>query len=206
VVMAPFMRQMQRYQLFLSGAWRDLVILVLTQMAKYNGSKSFTDMGADVTTDALVDVSMEDIGTATEALNKTMAVGAPKELLVRMAIQLMSMTLQVLGVADGNKILGIEDGIPDEWIPDEDDESPEPPNDNDDSEEPEPDDEDDDDDDAEETGLDESHKAEELNIMCPLGCGGEKALAYPGHKGLLVCVSCNKTFDPEIERWQPNGE
>lgn len=43
-----------------------------------------------------------------------------------------------------------------------------------------------------------SHEAAVVNHICPL-CGNPQALAYPDHKGLLVCTKCVKTYDPQVE-------
>jgi len=53
----------------------------------------------------------------------------------------------------------------------------------------------------------ESHNAQEIDVRCPLpNCKGEIALSYPDHRGLLVCASCSRTFDPEIEFGAAEGE
>jgi len=43
-----------------------------------------------------------------------------------------------------------------------------------------------------------SHKAVLIDHICPL-CGNNKALAYPGHGGLLVCTKCGRTYNPKVE-------
>lgn len=44
------------------------------------------------------------------------------------------------------------------------------------------------------------HDFELVEVRCPLeGCSSRYARAYPGHKGLLVCHECERTFDPDIE-------
>lgn len=43
-----------------------------------------------------------------------------------------------------------------------------------------------------------AHKALRVVSPCPLpGCGGLEADLYPGHKGVLVCRKCHRTYDPE---------
>lgn len=43
-----------------------------------------------------------------------------------------------------------------------------------------------------------THDPVVTDVRCPL-CGNGESVTYPGHKGLHVCVKCNKTFDPEVE-------
>lgn len=45
-----------------------------------------------------------------------------------------------------------------------------------------------------------SHQAEVVHRPCPFpDCDGQEAYLYPGHKGLLVCATCARTFDPSVE-------
>ncbi len=46
--------------------------------------------------------------------------------------------------------------------------------------------------------LGEVHQAVNVRHICPL-CGHGEAYSYAGHGPLLVCVGCEKTYDPEIE-------
>ena len=48
------------------------------------------------------------------------------------------------------------------------------------------------------THLHESHTAVEIEHICPL-CGHNRANSYAGHGSLLVCASCGRTYDPEVE-------
>ena len=85
--------------------------------------------------------------------------------------------LQALGVADVSDVAADEAfGVDPDFDPDEDEEDPT----------------------AEAARLGESHSAETVQYPCPL-CDGTTALRYPDHKNLLVCVSCSRTFDPEVE-------
>jgi len=219
VLMSPFLKQMQRYQLFLNGMWRDLVEVVLAQREQYGPSVTFESKEAHVTTDTLVEVTVSDVLVATQAMSQAIQAEAPPELLKRMAIQLMQMTLQSLGVTGVDTILGMEDGVPDKWLvttspetglPEAPEPEPEGPK------GPAPGEEDvtapkgteatevrEDDDFAALSRLigrlEESHSAEEVRKPCPL-CEGPISFAYPDHKGLLVCASCSKTWDPGVER------
>jgi len=42
------------------------------------------------------------------------------------------------------------------------------------------------------------HRPLFVDVTCPL-CKGQGADYYPGHKGLLVCRTCKRTFDPSVE-------
>jgi hypothetical protein len=44
----------------------------------------------------------------------------------------------------------------------------------------------------------ESHAAHIVESTCPL-CAYPQAFSYPEHKGLLVCVHCQRTYDPSVE-------
>lgn len=45
-----------------------------------------------------------------------------------------------------------------------------------------------------------SHQPRIVDATCPL-CGYHQAESYDGHKGLLRCVSCRRTYDPAVEVW-----
>ena len=91
---------------------------------------------------------------------------------------LLQKVLETLGAQDVQDIITIEDFEPEEEepmfppIPEEPEEEP--------------------------AELGESHIGEKVAAICPL-CAYPESISYPDHAGLLLCLGCSKTWDPELE-------
>lgn len=175
----PLEMQWSRYQLFWSAQFRKIVRIVLQFKEKYSNARYGT-YDAEVSTDRLVEVDLGAISQSLtalfrDALTPYVELGIlPDDVAKQIIAATWRIVLQAVGVADATKVLS-DDALGIE---------PEP------AAEREP----------EETGLMESHLAEEVRRVCPFDdCDSLVALAYPDHKGLLVCAKCARTFDPEVE-------
>ena len=167
------MREFSRYQLFWSSAFRRLAKVVLWAAEEY-GSKSFETTEVEVSTDRLVELDLKDFSSSMSILFRdTLQPYAEIGMIPTETVQrILSETWRT--VLQG---IGVQDA--NEIASDEAfgvDEEPGP----------------------EEAALAESHAAVLVQHRCPL-CDGTEAQSYADHEGLLVCVACGKTFDPEVE-------
>jgi len=204
----PIRRQWARYQVFWASVWRDMVRLVLWAAEKYDDA-DFETYDADVGTDALVQTDMAGIARAMDALaNMIDRQVLDPDTARKAALEILRITLQQLGVKDTDQIVGDilesletkdegeEEQPPEPTTPEappEQPEQPEPPV------APE----------GEETiemmlslaaveALAEAHQVQIVSRHCPL-CGFPQAESYEGHRGLLRCIGCKKTYDPSVE-------
>ena len=173
----PILRQWSRYQLFWSSQLRRMVKIVLSFHERANGKESFKSQGAEISTDRLVEVDLEAITKSVsqlfrDTLNPYAEMGiVDEEVILPLLARVWLIALQALGVSDTDKL--IQDGAFTRGEPEEEEGD-------------------------EDLDMAESHLPEIVSQQCPL-CGAGEALSYPDHKGLLVCGSCHKTFDPAVE-------
>jgi len=207
----PVLRQWSRYQTFWAAQFRRMVRIVLWAASIYSQSNEFqidvpdkfADVEVTVSTDKLVEVDLEIISQAMSAMlrdgllpyvqtgmiNTEMAQG--------ILTSVWRMVLEALGTSDVVDIIPAEVesgesiqqsptqgelqaassliGVMKGWDARMD---------------------------MLEGELRETHIVpEEVNITCPFpGCGGQVAYRYPGHPpNLLVCATCERTFDSNTE-------
>ena len=192
----PLQMQWSRYQLFWSSQFKIMVKIVLKAHERATGI-TFKNYDARVSTDRLVEVDLDSLSKSISALYRDTLVplaelGAiPDNTIKIITANVWRIVLQALGVADVSEVAADEAfGVDTEWDPGDEDEDEDDDGDNDgDEDRPVP---------FPATELGESHSAESVQYPCPL-CDGTTALRFPGHKNLLVCASCSRTFDPEVE-------
>lgn len=181
----PLEMQWSRYQLFWSSQFKIMVKIVLK--AYENGGTSATAFGsydARVSTDRLVEVDLERLSKSVGQLYQNtliplLELGAiPDNTVKVITANIWRIVLQALGVADvTDTAADAAFGVDEDYDPEDD--------------EPEQ---------TERATLGESHSPETVRRACPLPeCDGDTSLRYPEHKGLLVCVACSRTYDPEVE-------
>jgi hypothetical protein len=158
----------QRYQLFWSSVWGDIVETTLRLRSLFTGA-TFASYEAEVSTNLPLDIDTAEISTAMDAITKAAAgMTLDAGLALRANAALAALMLTDLGVDNVAEI--IEPKTPTQ----EDAE-------------------------AQAAPLTEMHIALKVLHACPLGCGGTEALSYEGHGPLLVCATCGKTYNPEVE-------
>ena len=172
----PMQRQFSRYQTFWAAQWRKLVRIVLGMAAAYGG-KTFSTITAEVSTDNLVQTDLAGIVNAiapliaqtSAAMEKGFVDDAPMSEILS-AVWVLAM--DALQIQDLEKLTPQAFGAAPGGAPT----TPT----------------------SIATEVAESHDAIMVRHICPL-CEGDQAIAYPDHKGLLVCASCGRTYDPEVE-------
>jgi hypothetical protein len=188
------------YQTFWSAQWRKMVKIVLS-FQEWAGQGAYEDKSAEVSTDTF---SLADFPAVAKTIgllvkdaitpmidNGTIPAEAGREI----EATLLRINLQALGVSNAQEMTDAK-----KWqtmADKEEAEKPEPP-----PLPPQPGQQLPQPEGGEEppvpAELGESHIPEVIRRPCPL-CANEEALYYEGHKGLLVCAACGKTFDPAIE-------
>ena len=155
----------QRYQVFWSDVWQDIVETTLRNAEKF-GKRKFSSYESRLSTSLPMDIDTETIAKAMDANDKSAAaMTVDMGVATRANTALLKLMLVDLGVDDVDAI--IEPPAP---------ETPA----------------------ATEAHFGESHTPVTVAHGCPL-CGASSAYSYEGHGGLLVCVECGKTYDPEVE-------
>ena len=109
----PLLRAFNRYQLFWSSVWQDMSKYVL-EMAVEFGSAKITDFTVDVSTDAVIDVAIDDIQKSATSLNDMYDRGLIQDPIAgRIAEQLMRVVVETIGIGDTEEIFS-PDLTPDE--------------------------------------------------------------------------------------------
>ena len=109
----PTLRAFNRYQLFWSSVWSDMAKYVLTAAVEFGGAK-ITDFTVDVSTDAVIDVAIDDIQKSATALNDMYDRGLIQDPIAgRIAEQLMRVVVETIGIGDTEEIFS-PDLTPDE--------------------------------------------------------------------------------------------
>ena len=217
----PTQRQWSRYQNFWGAQWRKMVRIVLWAAETYSAEKKlFANHNAQVSTDRLVELGLQEVSDSMsqmlrDGLAPYLEAGVISiDVAVEILTAVWQMTLQALGISDVLEIVP-----PDEVKPDDDEEAP----DVDDDYDMNPVDEPDNGQEPAELAtasalvelmkgwdrrmemvegtLRENHTAHEVQVKCPLpDCEGELAYRYDGHPdALLVCATCERTFNVELE-------
>jgi hypothetical protein len=203
----PVLRQWSRYQTFWAAQFRKMVRSVLWAKETYPKSsgelqteqneKKWADIDISVSTDRLVEI---DLGSISDAMSKMltaitpyMQMGIiPTETLQKIMSSIWLVALQALQVEQAEDIANEQSWTSGVTVP------PQPGSDSGRNGQMEREFEDRMT--TIENVLRESHEAQEIAHRCPLeGCDGGMALQYPDHKGLLVCATCNRTYDPAVE-------
>lgn len=167
----PWIESMERYQQLWADGLGDIVEVVLTQYEKYatDGAR-FSTYEADVSLESPVDLDITEVNEAIGVVSNAISQGSiAPDLGARVMDELLTRLLAIIGTADAADVVNPE---PDEVRAE--------------AMMPRP------------SALSESHVAETVYRVCPL-CGNTEAFNYAGHKGLLVCSACLRTYDPEVE-------
>jgi hypothetical protein len=100
----PTLRAFNRYQLFWSSVWQDMATYVLQAAVEFGGAK-ITDFTVDVSTDAVIDVAIDDIQKAATSLNDMFDRGLIQDVVAgRIAEQLMRVVVETIGIGDTEEI------------------------------------------------------------------------------------------------------
>jgi len=109
----PTLRAFNRYQLFWSSVWQDMAKYVLTAAVEFGGAK-IKDFTVDVSTDAVIDVAIDDIQKSATSLNDMYDRGLIQDPIAgRIAEQLMRVVVETIGIGDTEEIFS-PDLTPDE--------------------------------------------------------------------------------------------
>jgi len=160
----------QRYQLFWTSVWSDIVETTLRLKEEFGGATfvKFASYESAVSTSLPTDIETTDLAAAMDSVTRAATGGALDfGMATRSNAALLKLMLLDLGVDDAAEI--IEPPQPQEGAPP-----------------------------LEFAQLGESHTAVSILHLCPL-CGASDAYSYEGHGPLLVCAECGKTYDPEVE-------
>jgi hypothetical protein len=103
----PVLRAFNRYQLFWSSVWEDMVRIILDMAEKYGGKGTFADKEADVNTDSILQTDLTVVATIIGALDDLYSAGLITEQTAAPAAdQLIRMSLSTLGVKDLDAVIG----------------------------------------------------------------------------------------------------
>jgi hypothetical protein len=113
----PVLRAFNRYQLFWSSVWEDVVKLVLIAGEEYGGKK-FSDYTADINTDSILQMDFNNIAPATQQLISLMGQGLIADpVAADVAEKLITAALQTMGIKDASDVFIPEKGKDEEYIP-----------------------------------------------------------------------------------------
>lgn len=103
----PLLHQWQRYQEWWASVWRDVVNLILSQYAAYAPTDpQYQTMEIDITTDGVIKVDIQQIGSVIESIMEALDVGAlGLDDAERVVTQLIISALNTLGVANVDEII-----------------------------------------------------------------------------------------------------
>ncbi len=128
----PVLRAFNRYQLFWSSVWSDMVKIVLTMAERYGSPRrKFKTYEADINTDAILQIDLQLVQTLMNALVELSDGGLIDVTAAQAAAHhLMRIALGTLGVANLDEVLGTPRKATDPPIsPEPDKEPPESPED-----------------------------------------------------------------------------
>ena len=175
----PLLRQWTAYQDFWSAQFGAVGRYVIWAKDSLGGKAAKTASVArtdiSVTTDRLLDLDTAELATAVSSLVRDTIIPMvgiiPTETVQRLVASIWKMMFQSFGVPNADDLTSdIAFGVTEV---------------------------------AETERISEllrGHVPEEVLRQCPFpDCSGEVSLLYEGHKGLLVCATCNRTYDPMVE-------
>jgi hypothetical protein len=106
----PTMRAFNRYQTFWSSIWEDMVRIVLQADEKYGSKQKFETYDADIQSDNIIQLSINDIKMAIDGLAMLADRGLVDSVVAgSIAEQYNRASLQTMGVRDVDDILNPED-------------------------------------------------------------------------------------------------